>query len=343
MSRELWVSTTASTTRGRKASVTRLAAETTIAILNYDGRALLERVLPSIANQDHPSFRVVVVDNGSRDGSADWLRREWPQVELVELPENVGVTAALNRAVGAAGGEFVALLNNDIELERGWLSALVSDLRAHPEAAAACGKLLQFSDRGRIDAAGDLLAWGSAVANRGAGEVDQGQYDQPGEVFGAGAAAALYRRSAFDVVGPFDEDFWAYLEDVDWAFRARLAGFTARYVPAAVGYHMGSATTAQRPLYQALQRQNQLALVAKDYPARKLLRYAPRIAVFHGLWLAASVRDGMLGAHFRGLARGLRLLPRALRKRRAIQRGRRVDPAVLERVVDRRWVVRARR
>src|SRR3954454_2343115 len=117
MSRELWVSTTASTTRGRKASVTRLAAETTIAILNYDGRALLERVLPSIANQDHPSFRVVVIDNGSSDDSASWLHREWPDVDVVELPENVGVTAALNKAVESAKGEFVALLNNDIELE----------------------------------------------------------------------------------------------------------------------------------------------------------------------------------------------------------------------------------
>src|SRR4051812_12226358 len=138
MSRELWVSTTASTTRGRKASVTRLPGETTIAILNYDGRTLLERVLPSVANQDHPSFRVVVVDNGSSDGSADWLRRAWPQVHVVELPENVGVTAALNRAVESADGEFVALLNNDIELERGWLRALCDELRAHPEAAAAC-------------------------------------------------------------------------------------------------------------------------------------------------------------------------------------------------------------
>jgi GT2 family glycosyltransferase len=261
----------------------------------------------------------------------------------VAVPENVGVTAALNRCVEAAGGEFVALLNNDIELEPGWLEVLVAELRRRPEAAAACGKLLQLADRRRIDAAGDAITWGGVPLNRGAGELDEGQYDAPGEVFGAPGAASLYRRSAFEVVGPFDQDFWAYLEDVDWSFRARLAGFTIRYVPAAVAFHAGSATTSKNPRYLTLQRQNQVALVAKNYPAGKLLRYAPRLLLFQLLLFAAGVRDRALGAHLKGLTGGVRLLPRMLRKRRAIQRARRIAPDALEPVVDRRWIVRARR
>jgi GT2 family glycosyltransferase len=341
IARELWVSTTTSTTGGGEANRVSRLPDTTIAILNYNGRALLERVLPTVAAQTL-SCQVLVVDDGSTDDSLEYLAAEWPEANVVALPENVGITAAFNRCVAAAETEFVALVNNDIELEPGWAEALVAELRARPEAAAACGKLLQLADRKRIDAAGDAITWGGVSFNRGAGELDEGQYDEPGEVFAASAAAALYRRSALEAVGPFDEDFWAYLEDVDWAFRAWLAGFTIRYVPGAVAYHLGSATTSKSSRFLAYQRQNQLAVVAKNFPAGKLLRYAPRILLFQLLLLGAGVRDRTLGAHLRGVGRGLRLMPRMLRKRRTIQRGRKIAPDALERVVDRRWIVRAR-
>ena len=317
--------------------------DSTLVVVNYNGRGLLQTVLASVLRQTHEGFQVKVVDDASTDDSVPYLRRTWPHVEVVALEENVGITAAFNKAVEAADTEFVALLNNDVELDPRWLSLLVRELREHPGAAGACGKLLQFGDRRRIDAAGDGLARGSATFNRGGGESDQGQWDTPDAVFSVSAAAALYRREAFDVVGPFDEDFVAYLEDTDWAFRAQLAGYSFRYVPSAIGYHMGSATTTQSRSFLALQRQNQIALVAKNYPAGKLIRYAPRIALFHLLWTAASVRDGVLGTHLKGLWMGLRLLPRHLGKRRAIQRARRVDPDRLEQLLDRRWVVRARR
>jgi GT2 family glycosyltransferase len=319
------------------------AVDVTLVVVNYNGRELLEAALPSITAQTYGSARVAVVDDASSDDSVAYLRAEWPGIELVALPHNVGITAALNAAVRAANTELVALLNNDVELAPDWLERLVAAMRVHPRAVGVCGKLLQFHQRELLDGAGDAITWGSASFHRGAGERAEGQYEVPGEVFAVSAAAALYRRSAFDDVGFFDEDFVAYLEDVDWAFRARLSGYELRYVPAAVAYHMGSATTGHRPEFLALQRQNQLQLIAKNYPARKLFRYLPRIALFHLLWLAASARDGVLRTHFRGLAMGIRLLPAALRKRRLIQGGRAVEPAALEAVVDRRWIVRARR
>jgi GT2 family glycosyltransferase len=282
------------------------ASSVTLAILTYDGRELLEATLPSVLAQRSPGeVHVLVVDNGSSDGTVEHVRRRWPQVDVLRLPRNVGVSAALNHAVGAAQTEFVALLNNDVDLDAGWLAPLVRTLQAHPEAASASGKLLRYHDRERIDAAGDVLLRSAAGINRGAGELDRGQYDRPEAVFGACAGAALYRRCAFDVVGAFDETFFAYLEDVDWSMRAQLAGFSARYVPTAIGFHMGSATARRnRGLYVGLQRRNQLLLIAKTFPASMLLRHGWRMAIHLVLVLAASARDGdLVQLHVRAVRR----------------------------------------
>ena len=297
------------------------AKRVTVAVLNYDGRRLLDVVMPSVlALSGIEHARVLVVDNGSSDGSADHVRASWPAAEVLAIPHNVGVAAALNRAVRASDTELVALLNNDIELEPGWLTALVEALDAHPEAASASGKMLRFDDRLTIDATGDLLLWSGAVANRGRGMRDEGQFDSPQAVFAACAGAALYRRAAFARVGPFDESFFAYLEDIDWGVRAQLAGFSSRYVPAAVAYHMGSATTSsRRGFYGRLQRRNTLLLVTKDFPASALLRHGWKVVLGQLVSLAASARDGLLLEQFRAWGEWLARLPATLRARREVQ------------------------
>ncbi|HUR86505.1 MAG TPA: glycosyltransferase family 2 protein [Solirubrobacteraceae bacterium] len=306
-------------------------ASVTLVVLSYNGRDLLAATLASVLSQ---AGTALVVDNGSDDGTAGWLRATWPQVRVLELPENVGVAAALNRAIAATSTEFVALLNNDVELAPGWLDPLLATLVAHPEAASATGKLLRYDDRERLDAAGDVLLRSAAVINRGAGELDRGQYDRPEAVFGACAGAALYRRAAFDTVGPFDETYFAYLEDVDWSMRAQLAGFAARYEPAAVGFHMGGATTRRKPgFYGRLQRRNQLLLVAKTFPAGTLARHGWRIAGTQLVSLASSAREGELRSHASALGEAARMLPAALRRRRALQRRRRAPVREVERMM----------
>ncbi len=296
----------------------------TIAVLNYNGRELLDVVLPSVlALRGVQAARLIVVDDGSSDGSPEYVRTHWPAFEVLEIPQNVGVAAALNHAVAATETELLALLNNDIELEPDWLEELVDALGAHPRAASASGKLLRFHDRTRIDAAGDLMLWSGAVVNRGHGMRDKGQFDSPQAVFAACAGAALYRREAFDAVGRFDESFFAYLEDVDWGVRAQLAGFESRYVPSAVGYHMGGATTsARKGFFGQLQRRNTLLLITKDFPAGALLRHGWKIALNQLLWLVASVRDDMLPEQLRAWAEFLGRLPTALRARRVVQASR---------------------
>ncbi len=303
----------------------------TAVVLSYNGRKLLEQMLPTLLGQRYSDFDTLVVNDGSVDGTIEWLRERWPQVRAISNTRNLGVAASLNRGVQAARGEYVALLNNDLELDPGWLGALVATLDEYPAAAAATGKLLDFYNRELIEAAGDLMRWSGMSDHRGQGERDGAAYEEPSAVFSPCAGAALYRRSAFTDVGLFDEDFFAYLEDIDWGFRAQLVGFTARYEPTAVAYHMRGATTGrQAGRFTALQRRNNVLVVLKDYPAPALLRHLPQVLGFQLVTLVASARDRILVAHLRGLGEVALLLPRMLRKRRAIQRKRRVGMAELD-------------
>lgn len=307
-----------------------------VTVANYNGRHLLEAMLPSLAAQRFRDFRVVVVDDASTDDTVAWLRREWPEVEVVALERNGGVTAAFNVCLQAAGdAELVGLFNNDIELEPDCLGHLVLAMSEHPEAGSAGAKLVDFHRRGILDGAGDAFRWTGTATRRGHGEPDDGRYDRPEPVFGACGGAAVYRRAALKDVGDFDEAFFAFSEDVDWALRAQLAGWTCRYVPGAVAFHMGSATLGKGltdfTAYHLWR--NAIWLVAKDYPALALIRHAPEIALGLATNAAAAWWDGKLGVWRRAMRDALRGLPAALRRRRAVQGRRRRSLRELERVV----------
>jgi GT2 family glycosyltransferase len=306
-----------------------------VAVLSYDGRHLLEVILPSLARQRFRDFEVIVVDNGSRDDTRAWLREHWPRVEVVTLAENVGVTAALNVCARSGRGELVALLNNDLELEPDCLGELVAALREHPRAGWAGAKLRDFEQREVLDGAGDVFTWAATGGRRGHGELDVGQYDEPRAIFGACGGAALYRRTTLARVGEFDEDFFAFYEDVDWNLRAQLAGFSCRYVPSAVVYHMGSATIG-RGLSDFTRYhlwRNTLWIIAKDLPTGALVRHAPHLILGQLVNFAVAVRDRKLSIWLRVWRDALRGLPRMLRKRRAVQARRNIDGSTLERLV----------
>ncbi len=304
-------------------------------MLSYDGRHLLETILPSLAAQRFRDFEVVVVDNGSRDDTAAWLREHWPGIEVVSLPENVGVTAALNVCARAGRGELVGLFNNDLELEPDCLGEMVGALASHPEAGWVGAKLRDFERRKLLDGAGDVFTWTWLGHRRGHGEPDRGQYDEPREIFGACGGAAVYRRGVFAAVGEFDEDFFAFYEDVDWNLRAQLAGFICRYVPTAVVYHMGSATIG-RGLSDFTRYhlwRNGLWVIAKDLPAGALLRHGHQLVLGQLANLAVAVRDRKLGVWLRVWRDALRALPSLLRKRREVQARRRIGLRALEAIV----------
>jgi GT2 family glycosyltransferase len=305
-----------------------------VVIPTWNGREYLDVVLPSLRAQTHGDFQVVVVDNGSADGTAEHVRAAYPEVRVVELGSNQGFAAAVNRGIAAADGEHVAVVNNDLELDPRWLQCMVAALRDHPEAGSATGKMLFYDRRHVIDGAGDFTSWYAVSAPRGRGEADRGQYDQPEAVFSACGGAALYRRAALDAVGLFDEDFFAYAEDVDWGFRAQLAGWTCRYQPEAVAFHMGGATSARVPnLSRYLFFRNTLSMVAKNWPAPALARNAHRLVLFFLKSVMASIRGRWFVALLRATRDAFAQMPRTLRKRRAVQRSRRVGIAYLNGVV----------
>lgn len=307
----------------------------TAAIPNFNGRHLLEVVIPSLARQTQPASEVVVVDDGSSDDSIDWLQTKWPSVNVISFPRNRGVTAAINACLQAGSGEFVALLNNDMELDPDCLRELARALTEHPDAAVATAKLIDYHQRDVIDGAGDIYEWSGEANRRGQGTRDTGQYDAPQPVFGACGGAALYRRSALDAVGDFDEQLFAIYEDVDWSFRAQLAGFSCRYVPTAVAYHMGSATIGRGltdfVLYQNWR--NGIWVLIKNYPLSALVRHGHRFVLWQAHNLVWAMQTGRVRVFMRVWRDALRGMPRMLRKRRHVQHSRTVGLAELERVI----------
>jgi GT2 family glycosyltransferase len=315
----------------------RQRASVTCVVLNYEGRHLLDVILPSLAAQTYAPFDVLVVDDASRDDSRAYLAERWPDVEVLANERNVGVAAALNRGVAAARGEYVALLNNDLELAPTWLAEMVAGLERHPEAGAVACKLCRYDERERLDGTGDQLTRRMVLLARGRGELDRGQYDREDEILSPTAGAALYRASALARVGPFDESFWAYFEDVDWGLRAQLAGLPSWYVPRAVAYHMGGATTGgdRSPAYLVLHQRNRIGLMVKDLPLSLLARNAPAILREQAGTLVHGVKQRTLGLYLKAWWGAALHLPGWLRARRRIQRRRRVPASRLgELLVD---------
>ena len=309
--------------------------DVTLAIVNYNGRRYLEDLLASLFRQTYEDFVVHVVDDCSTDDGQAYVEREWPRARWLGSDSNHGITATMARAAASAETEFVAVLNNDLELHERWLEELVAALRARPTAASVEGKTLQFDRRTHIDGTGDLLRRNGYPDRRGHGEPDDGRFDAPREIFAASGTASLFRRAAFEDVGPYDADLVAYYEDIDWGFRARLRGWAAWYVPTAVAYHKGSASVGRAPgPFTSLIIRNQILVLVKNLPWPLALRWGPRILVFQVLWLPRNWRAGIGAHHLMALAGVARELPRTLRKRREIQRRRVVPVAAIARVVD---------
>jgi GT2 family glycosyltransferase len=314
----------------------------TVIIPTWNGRELLGAALLSLREQRFRDFEVLVVDNGSTDDTVSYVRASHPEAEVLELAQNHGFAGAVNAGIGRAGGEYVALLNNDMELDPGWLAALVAALDADPAAGSAASKLRMLREPGVLDGAGDVVTWYGATWRRGHGEPDRGQYDAPGLVASPCAGAALYRRRALDEVGSFDETFFAYLEDTDWGLRAQLAGWPCRWVPSAVAYHLGGATSRRMgDLETELIARNTLALVLKSFPVGRLVVWSPLIVGYQAWVLGGAARRGSWRAVLRGWSAALRGLPATVRARAEVGRRTR-DRSALAGVVTGRIVRRAR-
>ncbi len=213
-----------------------------VIIPNWNGAAHLPTCLESLRRQTWRDFEVIVVDNGSEDGSLELLAREYPEVRVLALGENRGFAGACNAGIRAAQGELIVLLNNDTEADPRWLEEVVAAFGRHPEAGIVASKMLLFDRRDTFHTAGDYYRVDGRPGNRGVWQTDRGQYDREEYVFSACGGSAAYRRSMLDDVGLLDEEFFYSCEDVDLAWRAQPAGWRCVYAPRAVVYHKLSAT-----------------------------------------------------------------------------------------------------
>lgn len=327
--------------------------EVSVIVVNWDRRELLRECLRSLAQQEGPDFEVILVDNGSRDGSVEMAEGEFLQtgllpVRILRNTSNVGFCRANNQGIAAARGEFIALLNNDAEAAPGWLQALRRAFECGADVGMAASKILVKQEPRRIDKAGHLIYPDGQNRGRGTGELDEGQYDRVEEVLWPDGCAAMYRRSMLSEIGGFDEDFFAYGDDAELGLRARLAGWRCLYIPGAVVWHHRGATlglTSMRRLM--LIERNRVLLAVKLFPwsllALNPVYFGARLAA--GAWAALHGKgeiarhegwNGKLRAAAAVLAgdlAALPLIPRMLRKRRQLRHIRRLSDAEIRRLI----------
>ncbi len=260
--------------------------EVSVIIVNWNGRELLRPCLVSLAEQSYADFEVIVVDNGSTDGSVTMLHEEFPDVNVIELATNTGFCHANNVGIKVARGAYVALLNNDTKVDPGWLFALTSALADKPCYSFASSRMISMKNPGKIDRVADSFTSAGFMFGLGSGEDEKGSYEAPFEIFGVCGGAAFFRREVFHTVGLFDERFFAYLEDLDLNWRMAHAGLKGIYIPAAVVFHLGGGTSQGMHNPRVIRRtiRNLWFTMVKNIPIAVGFRMAPRVIAYHIYW-----------------------------------------------------------
>jgi GT2 family glycosyltransferase len=292
-----------------------------VVIPNYNGAAQLGPCLRALARQTLCPTEIVIADNGSSDGSLELIERLAPEARILRLGANLGFAGAVNAGIRAAQGDWVAVLNNDTEVSFRWLEEGMAALERHPDIDFVACRILDMERRDRVFSAGDCFLRAGVGYRRGQERPDDARYAQEVEVFAASGCAALFRKSALDALGGFDESFFAYLEDVDLGLRFQATGSRGWYAPGAVVYHRGGATSGGEfsPLSVRLRTRNALLILAKSVPGSILWRSAPMVLIAQAVWLGRCAARGRIWSYLRGLAEIPARLPAAVRARRAMR------------------------
>ena len=280
-----------------------------IIVPNFNGKQFLKICFDSILNQNYSSYEIIIVDNGSSDGSVQYINENYPEFTLIQNKENLGFAAAVNQGIKASNADYIFLLNNDVELETDCISNLLKCIEKDKNIFAVSSKMIQYNDRSKMDDAGDeytILGWTRKVGDGKSPDL----YTAEREIFSACAGAALYRKNILDEIGYFDENFFAYMEDVDISYRARIKGYKCVYCPEAVVYHFGSGTSGSRynEFKIRLAARNNVYVSYKNMPLPQL--------VLNGIFLLAGYfikyiffsRKGQGSIYLNGLKEGFNSL-----------------------------------
>jgi GT2 family glycosyltransferase len=310
-----------------------------VIILNWNGRDLLRGCLESLGTQRYRDFETIVVDNGSADGSAEMLEQEFAWARLIRNETNAGYCGGNNQGIAVAEGDIVVLLNNDAELAPEFLANLATAADDYPEYGMFATRIMMYDRREVYDSTGLLVYPDGICRSRGWLEKDVGQYDESSDVLGPNGCAAAYRRTMLADVGVFDERYFAYLEDLDLAFRGQLRDWKCRYLPDVVAYHKKSMTSGYHSAFKAfLVERNRIWNALKLFPLR-LLALSPfyTLARYVAQGFATLTGRGISSGYARDYSRGdllvilvrayvsaLGSFPELWRERRRIQANRRL-------------------
>ena len=295
--------------------------EISVIIVNWNGKHFLQECLSAMRRQTFRDFEAILVDNGSADGSVEFVQTQFPGVQLLALPQNLGFTGGNIAGYAQARGNIVILLNNDTEAHSHWLEEIHRASQRYPAAGSFASKMMYFDERSRVENCGFDLGTAGTTVDLGRDEPDGPAWTQPRKVFGGCGGAVAYRRAMLEDVGFLDPDFFMTYEDADLSFRAQLRGYECVYIPGAIVYHRYRATNSKTPSRQVFYSQRNIEFVyLKNMPLGLMLRSAPHRFLYE---LGAAIyfsKKGAGSAFFRAKLEVLRCLPAILRKRREIQR-----------------------
>ena len=280
---------------------------TTVVIPNYNGIEYLKNCLDSLLKGTNVP-EIIVVDNDSSDGSRELVTAEYPKVRLITFAENRGFDAAVNAGIKAADTEYVFLLNNDTVVAENCVEELEKAMENADRCFSVGAKMINMKFPGKIDDAGDFycaLGWAFARGK----DKDVSGYQKPGRIFAACAGAAVYRRELFETVGYFDEEHFAYLEDIDIGYRANILGYRSEYAPKAVVYHAGSGFSGSRhnPFKVDLTARNSIYLIYKNMPVLQMILNLPFLLLGYLIKFLFFLKKGMGKVYLKGIAKGFRL------------------------------------
>lgn len=309
--------------------------DTYIVIPNFNGKDIIGKCLDSLLSQTLP-VHIIVVDNGSSDGSVEYLEQHYPQAELIKLPRNTGFTGGVNAGIKKATedkAEYVLLFNSDAVADKNWAKELVEAAKDHDDAGIVTCKFMR-SDKKHIDSTGDFYTTWGLPFPRGRNTVDKGQYDKGEYVFGATGGASLYKPACLEDIGLFDKDFFLYFEDVDISFRAQLAGWKVYYQPKAIAYHeVGATSSKMGSIARRYSIQNFILTYTKNMPGYLYIKYYPLFLTQLIRMKLGAIRDHQLGAYIKGFFAAINLLPTAIKQRCHIQKNRKVKVSDVDKLL----------
>lgn len=306
-----------------------------VIVLNWNGIEFLQECLTSLGKQTISDFEIIFVDNGSTDGSVDFVKSKFGNVKIIELKENLGFCKANNIGYREAVGRYIAFLNNDTVVHENWLESQIDFLENDPEYSFCSSKILFMDNQNIIDNVGTSFSTAGVGRKIGWMQEDIGQFEENKEVFGICGGAALFRRTMLEKIGVFDEDFFIIGEDIDLSFRAQIAGYRGSYIHNAIVYHKVAPKRGDDSDFSIYySNRNLVWTLIKNMPGILLLRHSLTIITYHTLSIIKLIWRGRGKIVFKAKYDALKQLRIQYKKRRTIQKTRNISLKDINRRLD---------